>query len=109
MQIPDNVSDVGWYRFGPAPGSASGSAVLTGHVDDYRQGVGVFGRTGDLGPGDIVKVTDAGGVTRQFSVVAREEWAQKRWAARPALRSRRQTTARPDDLRWVFQPVDARL
>ena len=25
-------------------------AVLTGHVDDYRQGVGVFGRIGDLNP-----------------------------------------------------------
>ncbi len=74
MEIPKDVSDVGWYQFGPAPGSATGSAVLTGHVDDYQQGVGVFGRIGDLGPGDIVKVTDEGGVTREFSVVAREEW-----------------------------------
>jgi sortase (surface protein transpeptidase) len=74
MEIPEDVSDVGWYRFGPAPGAPAGSAVLTGHVDDYKQGVGVFGRIGDMNPGDIVKVTDEGGVTREFTVVAREEW-----------------------------------
>ena len=74
MEVPENVGDVGWYRYGPAPGSSTGSAVLSGHVDDYRQGVGVFGRIGDLNPGDLVKVTDDGGVTRKFTVVAREEW-----------------------------------
>jgi sortase (surface protein transpeptidase) len=76
MEIPRDVSTVGWYRFGPAPGSPAGSAVLSGHVDDYRQGVGVFGRIGDLAPGDIVKVFDASGVARDFSVLSREEWSK---------------------------------
>ncbi len=76
MEIPEDVGDVGWYRFGPAPGASTGSAVLTGHVDDYRQGVGVFGRIGELGPGDAIKVTDESGVTREFTVVAREEWSK---------------------------------
>ncbi|MGS0688528.1 class F sortase [Nakamurella sp. GG22] len=74
MEIPKNVGEVGWYRFGPAPGAAAGSSVLTGHVDDYQQGVGVFGRLGDLNPGDVVRVSDEKGVRREFSVVSREEW-----------------------------------
>ncbi len=74
MEIPKDVGEVGWYRFGPAPGAAAGSSVLTGHVDDYQQGVGVFGRLGDLNPGDVVRVSDEKGVTREFSVVSREEW-----------------------------------
>ena len=76
VEVPQDVSEVGWYRFGPAPGAATGSAVLTGHVDDHVQGVGVFGRIGDLGPGDAVRVADESGLTREFSVVSREEWSK---------------------------------
>ena len=76
MEVPQDVSTVGWYRFGPAPGSAAGSAVLSGHVDDYRQGVGVFARIGELGPGDLVRVVDDAGVSREFSVLSREEWSK---------------------------------
>jgi hypothetical protein len=74
LEIPKDVSTVGWYRFGPAPGAAAGSAVLTGHVDDVNQGVGVFGRIGDLGPGDAVTVTDEAGTARNYTVLSREEW-----------------------------------
>ena len=74
LEIPEDVNTVGWYRFGPAPGAAAGSAVVTGHVDDVNQGVGAFGRIGDLGPGDAVAVTDANGVARNFTVLSREEW-----------------------------------
>ncbi len=76
MDIPPDVTTVGWYRFGPVPGAAAGSAVLSGHVDDYRQGVGVFGRIGDLEPGDIVRIVDETGVTRDFSVLSREQWSK---------------------------------
>ncbi len=74
LEIPADVSTVGWYEFGPAPGDPVGSAVLTGHVDDHIQGVGVFGRIGDLNPGDTVQVADAAGAVRTFSVIARESW-----------------------------------
>ncbi|HEY5879135.1 MAG TPA: class F sortase [Nakamurella sp.] len=73
LQVPDDVDTVGWYRFGPAPGD-TGSAVLVGHVDDYRQGAGVLARIGDLNPGDPIEVVDDHGVTRPFVVVAREQW-----------------------------------
>jgi hypothetical protein len=74
LDIPDDVRTVGWYRFGPAPGAAQGSAVLTGHVDDDRQGAGALAELGSLQPGDTVTVTDATGTSRTFSVLSREEW-----------------------------------
>ena len=74
MEVPEDVDTVGWYRFGPAPGAAAGSAVLSGHVDDYRQGPGAFAWLGDLGPGDVVRVVDEAGVSRDFSVLSREQW-----------------------------------
>lgn len=75
VQVPGDVATVGWYRFGPAPG-ATGSAVLVGHVDDYRQGAGVLARIGDLNPGDTIAVAGPDGTARQFTVVAREQWAK---------------------------------
>ena len=75
VEVPGDVATVGWYRFGPAPG-ATGSAVLVGHVDDYRQGAGVLARIGDLNPGDTIAVAGPDGTVRQFSVVAREQWAK---------------------------------
>jgi LPXTG-site transpeptidase (sortase) family protein len=56
MEVPERVDDVGWYRFGPAPGAATGSAVLAGHVDDRVQGDGAFADLGGLAPGDEVLV-----------------------------------------------------
>jgi len=56
MEIPQDVDTVGWYRFGPGPGATTGSAVLSGHVDDRDQGYGAFHRLGDLAPGDPVAI-----------------------------------------------------
>src|SRR4051812_6901050 len=39
MELPARPSEVGWYAYGPKPGSAQGSAVLAGHVDSRRFGV----------------------------------------------------------------------
>ena len=48
MDVPFDIRTVGWYRFGPGPGATTGSAVLSGHVDDRDQGYGAFHRLGDL-------------------------------------------------------------
>lgn len=74
MEVPRDVGTVGWYRFGPAPGSPAGSAVITGHVDDVNQGPGAFARLGDLQPGDPLSVVDADGRTLSYTVLAREQW-----------------------------------
>ncbi|SEP29883.1 class F sortase [Trujillonella endophytica] len=71
MELPEDVSRVGWYRFGAVPG-APGSAVVAGHVDDAEQGLGALSRLREAAPGDEVLVTDATGAVTRWRVVARE-------------------------------------
>lgn len=71
MELPADVSRVGWYRFGPVPG-APGAAVLAGHVDDAEQGLGALAPLRHAQPGDEVVVTDASGTATRWRVVARE-------------------------------------
>ena len=72
MALPADVDRVGWYRFGPTPGAAEGSAVLAGHVDDAEQGLGALAPLRTAEPGDGVVVTDADGAVTRWSVVGRE-------------------------------------
>lgn len=51
---PRELSVVGWWSDGAAPGSARGSAVLVGH--SARAGGGVFDDVGDLQAGDTIEV-----------------------------------------------------
>ena len=69
MDVPDNVTDVGWYRFGPAPGE-SGSAVLAAHVDLAGPGRGLFFDLDQLAEGDRVEVVLSDGTELEFAVVA---------------------------------------
>ena len=70
MAVPDNVSEVAWYQFGPRPGE-SGSAVLAAHVDLAGQGPGVFFRLRELAPGDIIEVEFSDGSAQAFRIQAR--------------------------------------
>jgi LPXTG-site transpeptidase (sortase) family protein len=60
MRMPPDPADVGWYRFGPVPGSSRGSAVLAGHVDSLRYGVGPLARLSALERGDRVTIRTTG-------------------------------------------------
>ncbi len=73
MTIPRDVDEVGWYRFGPAPGAEAGSAVLAGHVDGRGQGPGALYRTREVVVGDEITVTTAGGDRSVYRVVARQQ------------------------------------
>ncbi len=53
MAVPSNFTDVGWYRYGPAPGQ-TGSAVIDGHVDNGFGISAVFNRINELKPGDDI-------------------------------------------------------
>jgi hypothetical protein len=55
MEVPDNVIEVAWYKYGPAPGEP-GSAVLAAHVDLAGHGPGVFFELGTLDPGTVIYV-----------------------------------------------------
>ncbi len=59
MQMPPDPADIGWYHYGPRPGSARGSAVLAGHVDSLEYGVGPLARLSSLHRGDRVTVHTA--------------------------------------------------
>lgn len=69
MDVPDNVSEVAWYRHGPSPGEA-GSAVLAAHVDLRGQGRGIFFELDKLLIGDRIAVSYTDGSSREFRVVA---------------------------------------
>ncbi len=81
VEIPDDVSTVGWYRFGPTPGG-SGSAALIGHVDARAQGPGVFFHLVGLEPGALVVVRFGDGSSRTFEVVGRRSYAKDELPAR---------------------------
>ena len=69
MAVPDNVTDVGWYQFGPSPGE-DGSAVLAAHVDLAGPGRGLFFDLDQLEDGDRIVVILSDGDTNTFEVIA---------------------------------------
>lgn len=68
MEIPTDISRVGWYEYGPEPGAAEGTAVLTAHIDDRTQGRGVFYDLDQLREGDGVDVVMSDDSVRRFTV-----------------------------------------
>jgi sortase (surface protein transpeptidase) len=72
MALPEDISQVGWYRYSVAPGSAAGSTVLAGHVDSAVQGEGAMFRLRQAEVGAIVSVLSIDGSQRDYRVVARE-------------------------------------
>ncbi len=70
MEVPENVVDVAWYRYGPSPGEA-GSAVLAAHVDLAGRGAGVFFDLDRVQPGDLIAIEFDDGTEALFSVQAR--------------------------------------
>lgn len=77
MAIPEQVDQVGWYRFGPAPGSRAGSVVLAGHVDSAQQGIGVFHELWNATAGDTVVIATDSGREFRYRVVSREAFDKK--------------------------------
>jgi Sortase domain len=59
MALPDRPNKIGWYSYGPRPGARSGSAVLGGHIDSRRYGVGPLVGLRRLSRGDEIVVRTA--------------------------------------------------
>jgi hypothetical protein len=72
MELPDDPREIGWYRFGALPGDDRGSAVLGGHVDSQRYGVGPLARLADAQRGDRIVVTGADGERLRYRVTSVE-------------------------------------
>lgn len=75
LGVPDDVKTLGWWQDGAAPGSASGTVVIDGHVDSAVQGIGEFFRLEKSTPGDIVRLATTVGVL-QYRVVARASYVK---------------------------------
>ncbi|MGB5952456.1 MAG: class F sortase, partial [Ornithinimicrobium sp.] len=71
MEIPDDGERVGWYRFGAAPGSGTGSVVIAGHVDT-AEGLGAMAALREVPVGALVEVQMSDGVLREYEIVGRE-------------------------------------
>jgi hypothetical protein len=76
LALPEDVDRIGWYRFGPAPGTA-GNAVLAGHVDGAEQGLGALAPLREAAVGSEVVVTDAAGTASHWRVVSREQISKR--------------------------------
>lgn len=74
VSVPDNYTDVGWYKFSPTPGER-GPAVILGHVDSY-QGPAVFWSLGQVKIGDEILVERADGTIATFLVEGFERYPQ---------------------------------
>jgi hypothetical protein len=59
MALPDRPTKIGWYSHGPRPGATSGSAVLAGHIDSRRYGIGPLAGLRRLSRGDELMVQTA--------------------------------------------------
>lgn len=69
MQIPDDVEEMGWYKFGAAPGDETGSAVIAGHVDSFEYGIGPLARLPQVAVGDTITVDGPGDGAHRYEVV----------------------------------------
>lgn len=70
--IPEDIAQVGWYKFGATPGSGQGSSVLVGHRDGRNYGKGAFYNVGSLKPGDTVTLRNAEDQVVTYRVTGRE-------------------------------------
>ena len=67
MEVPENIIDVGWFKFGPIPGE-TGSAVIAGHFNGKNNEIGVFANLNKLKKGDQLFVTNEIGISTTFIV-----------------------------------------
>ena len=77
LQVPDDISRVGWWQHSAAPGSTAGSTVIDGHIDSAAAGEGALFHLADLNPGDPLSVTNSTGTTTRYQVSARRVYVKE--------------------------------
>ena len=75
MEIPEPFDEAGWYRFGPAPGAAAGTAVLAAHVDTTSENA-PFSQLKTVVPGTLVQVQREGAPALTYRVTGVELMAK---------------------------------
>lgn len=67
MDIPLNIMETGWYKYGPHPGD-TGTSVIAGHLSGEKGEPGIFKNLEKLQKGDSLSVIDDKGHTISFTV-----------------------------------------
>jgi sortase (surface protein transpeptidase) len=76
-EVPNDYTQVGWYKYSPTPGEL-GPSIIFGHVDSY-QGAAVFYLIGQLERGDPIYVTRADGSVATFRVTGIGRYEQSKF------------------------------
>jgi LPXTG-site transpeptidase (sortase) family protein len=84
MEIPEDISVVGWFRYGALPGSAEGNSVYVGHRDGTSDPNGVFRNLRELVPGDVIVVQDTADTEWSYVVSDVELLGKSQFAASAA-------------------------
>jgi LPXTG-site transpeptidase (sortase) family protein len=69
MEIPDDIREVGWFRYSALPSADLGTLVLVGHRDGTSDPHGVFRNLGELKPNVVIVVADTAQQRRRYRVV----------------------------------------
>ncbi len=85
LQVPNDYSDIGWWRDGPVPGQR-GAAVVVGHVDSPTSPA-VFYQLSGLTDGDRITVKRDDGVRVVFEVADVQVYERTQFPSREVYRS----------------------
>jgi len=78
MEIPDAFDRAAWYKFGPAPGAAEGTAVIAGHIDT-KSDRAPFSALKSLAAGTLIRVGRDGAAPLTYRVVGVEMMAKDKF------------------------------
>lgn len=78
LAVPIDIQRLGWWRDGQAPGAATGSVLIAGHVDSARRGGGAFVNLKNARAGQRVKVTTSDGRVRTYRVTTVRQMLKSR-------------------------------
>ena len=70
LDVPDDITEAGWWRSGARLGDPFGSTLIAGHVDAVDQGLGAFAELLAVHPGQRVRVRSHG-LEQSFSIRSR--------------------------------------
>ncbi len=88
VAIPADIRDVGWFRWGSAPGATPGSVVLVGHLDSATQpGLGSLAFLRTLEARAVIRVTTVDGRAWTYRAVGHAEIPKDRLPLRDISRA----------------------
>jgi LPXTG-site transpeptidase (sortase) family protein len=70
LDVPSQITRLGWWIDGMAPGSKSGAVLIAGHVDSATAGAGALFNLKSAKRGDTIRVTTKSGRTLTYRVVS---------------------------------------